>query len=330
MAYYNPGDAGGNVFVAPRKSLKRSAAHQLVPTAIQTKTDRTVDHLSSWQLFEDKGLGNPGSPSMPDGLARHSGIDPLRIKAGDIARGSAQSVHNAVENLEYTHRMSDPGVRSVNTEQTLRPYSTVTSPLSPAQPTPGPGAIFHKNSLERLAGRSMMPTGGYTPSLGPDEFIEKRTLLNPSSGLTAQNADALAQSMRALPDGTESTAYIPQKATNSMTITRQTGIPETPNTLTRFRATPAGIAEDGSGNANHLTKEIHRRLDSVKTDRPKPAQVHPSQHNYRFSDGQMRGIEEGSVSYSADNAPRTFDWKKIGTIAALSVAGVAGILLATR
>jgi len=325
MAYYNPGDAGGNVFVAPRKSLQRSAAHQLVPPAIQTKTDRTVDHLSSWQLFEDKGLGNPGTPSMPDGLARYSGIDPLRIKAGDLSRGNTAAVTKAVRNLEYTHRMSDSNVRSVDTEQTLRPYSTVASPTAPAAPTPGPGAIFHNNSLERLAGRSMMPTEGYTPSLGPQRFIDSRALLNPSSGLSVQNADALAQTVRALPAGTESTTFVPQKATNAMTITRETGIPENRNTLTRYRPTPAGIANDGSGNANHLTGEIQRRLDRVRQERPKPAQVHPSTQNYSYSDGQMRGIED---EYTVGQ--RSYDWKKIGTIAGLAAAGIAGLYLVTR
>lgn len=323
--YYNPGDAGGNVFVAPRKSLNRSAAHQMVPPAIQTRVDRTVDHLSSWQLFEDKGLGNPGTPSMPDSLARSSGIDPLRIKAGDLSRESAGAVHKAVKNLEYTHRMSDPNVRSVDTEQSLRAYSSVASPTSPAQPTPGPGAIFHKNSLERLAGRSMMPTEGYTPGLGPQAFIDKRTLLSPSSGLSAQNADALAQTMRAMPKGTESTTYIPQKATNAMTLTRDAGIPENRNTVTRYAPTPAGIQNDGSGNAAYLSQTIQRKIEEINLPRSQPAQVHPSRQNYSFSDGQMRGLAgEGEIG------ARTYDWKKIGTIGGLAALGALGIFLATR
>lgn len=326
MSYYDPQDAGGNVFTTPKKNLRRSAAHQLVPPGVQTKEDRTVDHISANQLFEDGGLGSNATPSMPEELSRRSGIDTLRIPAGDLSRSNTRAVKKAVQNLEYMNRMSNPNIRSVPGEPTLKSYNERPTPLSPGNPTPGPGAIFHKHSLERLAGRSQMPVPGYTPGLGPKALADRRALLNPTAGTTAKNADALANTLESLPKSAMESLYIPNKAIDAMTITRETGIPETRETVGRYGTFPKGIKEDGSGNAAYLSQAIQMRKANVALPKNQPAQTHPAKQNYEHSDGQFRGLGE----VGSEPGTRKYDKKKLAVLGGLGVLGAIGIYLATR
>jgi len=329
MAYYNPQDAGGNVAVTPRKDINRSAAHQLLPAGVETRVNRSVDHFSASQLFEDKGLGNPGSPSMPDDLARMTGIDPLTFEAGDMSRNNAKYVKNLVKNLEYDHKMSSPTARSG--EPPLRSYGTVPGPLAPAAPNMGPGAIF-KDSLETLSGRATMPQPGFTPGLGPQTLISKRALLNPSSGIDTQNAAAIAQTLEAMPQSVSESTYVPSGATDPQKIVVRGGVAEDPKNLVRYDPY-LGIKFDHARNPAGLSSAIQSAEMAAHTNRLQPATTHPSRQKYQFSDGQMRGLageEDIHDPNTYQSVPTRTNWKVIGQGAAIAALAATGLFLVSR
>jgi len=330
MAYYNPQDAGGNVAVTPRKDINRSAAHQLLPPGIETKVNRTVDHFSASQLFEGKGLGNPGSPSMPDGLARLTGIDPLTFQAGDMSRNNTKYVKNLVENLEYDHRMSSPTARSG--EFPLRSYGTVPGPLAPAAPTPGPGAIFRNNSLEMLSGRATMPQPGYSPALGPQTLISKQALLNPASGIDSQNVDAIKRTLESLPQSVAESTYVPSGATDPQKIVARGGIAENPQNLTRYDPY-YGMKFDASRNPAGLSSAIQSAEKAAHVQRLQPATTHPSRQKFQFSDGQMRGLADEENLHDPNTyqtAPTRINWKVLGHGALITALAVTGLYLVRK
>jgi len=330
MAYYNPQDAGGNVAVTPRKDINRSAAHQLLPAGIKTEVTRAVDHFSASQLFEDKGLGNPGSPSMPDALARMTGIDPLTFQAGDMSRNNTRYVKNLVKNLEYDHRMSAATARSGETP--LRSYGTVPGPLAPAAPSPGPGAIFNKHGLERLSGRATMPKPGFTPGLGPKTLINRQALLNPSSGIDTQNAEAIKQTLEAFPKGISESTYIPSGATDPQKIVARGGVAEDPRNLTRYDPY-YGMKFDSSRNPAGLTSAIQSAEKASYVKRLQPATTHPSRQKYQFSDGQMRGLAGEEDIHNPDtyqSAPTRINWKVLGQGALITALAVTGVYMVRK
>ena len=325
MSYYIPEDVGGNVRPMPAKNLRRSAANQLVPTSIQTREDRTVDHLSSWQLFQDGALGSSGSPSMPDRLAIDMGLDPVKIPAGDLSREVHQAVTRVTQNLEYDHRMSNANAQNLTgTEAPLRPYSSQPRAVRPDALRPGPGADYN-GRLELAAGVGTKPTPGMTPGLGPKRLIDKQALLNPTTGIKAQNADALANTLESMPSGSES-LQIPRVATQRMTTVKNAGLPETQKTLQELGVVPHGMKTDANGNPVYLEQAAASQASRAALPVSQPAQEHPSKTNYEFSDGQMRGLG------ATDNKPGDYhyDWPKIGKLAGLMAAGVVAVCLLAK
>lgn len=325
MSYYNPEDVGGNVRPMPAKNLRRPAASQLIPTSIQTRSDRTVDSLSSWQLFEDGALGSAGSPSMPDQLAVDMGLDPVKLKAGDLSRVAHQAVSKVTKNLEYDHRMSTANAQNLTgTEAPLIPYSSQARAVRPDALRPGPAADYN-GQLELAAGVGTKPTPGMTPGLGPKRMIDKKALLNPTTGIKGKIAAALANTLESMPSGSES-LQIPRTATQAMTTVTKAGLPETRSSLGTYSPIPTGMHTDANGNPTHLEQAATAQAASTALPTSQPAQEHPSKTGYEFSDGQMRGLG------ATENNPGDYhyDWPKIGKLAGLMAAGVVAVCLLAK
>jgi hypothetical protein len=326
--YYDPENAG-NVEVLPGKDLGRSVANQLVPTGIRTKADNVVDQFSAHELFEDGSLGAPGRGSMPDMVSRKYQIDSLGIPAGDIARNVTSAVQNFVKNYDYENRFSQANIRDLGGKP-LQSYNeqSATPGQRPKMLRQGSGANYG-SSLESLASNARVP---YGEQIEPKSLIDMHKLLNKSTGLAEQNADALGRTLQALPPNAVEGLQVPQRATTAMKITDRAGLAVDER---KFYDPFSGyrIHFDGAWTPQGLTEAVNTAYQRANIPRSQPAQIHPSQTNYQSSDGQAEGFSNmsagGATGQFAGLADvptgTTVRWKNVLGISALAAGVVAGL-----